>query len=85
LESISLIFLTFLNYQTKTSRNKTQKPIQETSLREGESNFRRTGEPFVSDDLVIPTSGPLMVPFSVATTFASSDAFWLRTNVSVSL
>jgi hypothetical protein len=49
------------------------------------SDFRRTGEPFVSDGFVVPTSGPLMVPFSAAATFASSDAFRSLTIVSVSL
>lgn len=52
------------------------------------SDFRRTGEPFVSDGLVVPrlpTSGPLMVPFSAAATFASSDAFLSLTIVSASL
>ena len=41
------------------------------------SDFWRTGEPFVSDDLV--------APFFAAATFASSDAFRLLIVVSVSL
>ena len=41
------------------------------------SDFRRTGKPFVSDDLV--------APFSAAATFASSDAFQPLTIISVSL
>lgn len=52
------------------------------------SDFGRTGEPFVSEGLVVPrlpTSGPLIAPLSAAATLASSDAFRSLTIVSVSL